>query len=430
MKEYKTLLFALSLMAIGLTTAIIILLFQSNLFSGMPITTEQPPEQEFPLPAPYQPPGSPETGTQPAVINLGSCSIDVEGPNDLPEQQDITRFCQGQGPLSLFASWSWDAVFGDGNNTLDACALFDNNGDGDINYSLCVRVIPDQQDNYRLVYHSTILYSCGDDKPDRCTNPDVRALSPGTSCTTGQQSNDPFDANVPNGPGDDFPDDTVAACSIDENDVGGFGTVLVNACSYPSGEPNSDPMDCVAFPASGFLTVQIEAIPNDQTVGSSFIISDTQGMRYTPLIFGSGASERYSLPSNQSYSVLEIVPPGWQLNSASCTDQYNQQVGTGFNPITDIHVSPGSELRCYFINGQPPTATPTETATPTATATTTLTPTPTLTPDPNLRATPTREHPGGSGNSSLLGISVLFGLLLLIVPIIFVLVFFRRRREH
>src|SRR5687768_2290294 len=95
-----------------------------------------------------------------------ACVNDTAGPNDEPGQKDLTQLCIDNAglPASLIVTWNWDETAVPGNNTLDACALFDTNGDGNVNFALCVT---DPTDAAITV----TLYSCGDDAGDRCTQP-------------------------------------------------------------------------------------------------------------------------------------------------------------------------------------------------------------------------------------------------------------------
>ena len=95
--------------------------------------------------------------------------IDTAGANDLTGQKDLSKLCEdlstsGSGYITV--SWNWDDIDWSGNNSGDACTLFDTDGDGNANYSLCATVkgSPAQ-------ITATSLYSCGDDKVDRCTSP-------------------------------------------------------------------------------------------------------------------------------------------------------------------------------------------------------------------------------------------------------------------
>ena len=157
------------------------------------------------------------------------CSLDGDGANDVPGQVDMTQMCTSAGtsnPLDKAYSWSWDEIYGTGSNTLDGCGLFDNDGDGNANYSICVRLIPDPAQSNWLVYMETVLYQCGDDRGNRCTQPlSVITPSMGTVCMANQQNTDPFPQ------GANFPQDTNAACLVLTSDVGGASAVMINACT-------------------------------------------------------------------------------------------------------------------------------------------------------------------------------------------------------
>ena len=96
------------------------------------------------------------------------CSNDTAGANDEPGQKDLTQLCVDNAglPTSLQITWNWDEISVTGNNTLDACALFDTDNDGNVNFSLCVT---DPTDAAITV----TLYTCGDDANDRCTQPSL-----------------------------------------------------------------------------------------------------------------------------------------------------------------------------------------------------------------------------------------------------------------
>ena len=68
--------------------------------------------------------------------------IDEKGANDLPGQKDLTQFFGFTAPEanSVKIGWSWDEISWSGNNTGDACALFDTDADGMANYAVCVTV--------------------------------------------------------------------------------------------------------------------------------------------------------------------------------------------------------------------------------------------------------------------------------------------------
>src|SRR5512146_3225778 len=69
--------------------------------------------------------------------------VDSGGPNDEVSQSDLTQMGRDDtNPLGYKLFWSWDATddwTGTG-QTGDACALFDNDGDGNVNQAICVRI--------------------------------------------------------------------------------------------------------------------------------------------------------------------------------------------------------------------------------------------------------------------------------------------------
>src|SRR5215211_7917771 len=169
-----------------------------------------------------------------SALAVLSCVNDIAGANDEPGQKDLTQLCIDNAglPTSLSVTWNWDEITVSGNNTLDACALFDTDGDGNVNFSLCVT---DPTDDPITI----TLYTCGDTKSDRCTNPITSVPTFSSTCSTSTQATDPFPAGAA------FPNDRVASCNIVLADVGASSATLLDVCSYPAQEPNSDPSDCV-----------------------------------------------------------------------------------------------------------------------------------------------------------------------------------------
>src|SRR6266566_4374306 len=105
-------------------------------------------------------------GPVPAHAQTFSCANDAQGVNDQPGQKDLTKMCvaPGSGSFQLYTKWDWDETGTSGNNTMDACSLYDTDGDGNANLAVCVTTIDDP-----AVEHAVTLYSCvTDSRSDRC----------------------------------------------------------------------------------------------------------------------------------------------------------------------------------------------------------------------------------------------------------------------
>jgi len=187
------------------------------------------------------------------------CVIDTGGANDLSGQKDLNKLCVDYAnvPTTIATIWNWDETGTNGANTMDACNLFDTDGDGNANYAVCVTT---QNDPASL--QSTTTYSCTDTKTDRCTS--SASISNGTtSCTVSQVTNDPFPGPPNSAKGDSYPKDTQSSCTIQLSAVGGASAKLIDVCSYPSAQPNSAPSDCViARSNAGKVELIKDLVPN------------------------------------------------------------------------------------------------------------------------------------------------------------------------
>src|SRR5206468_2347136 len=195
-----------------------------------------------------------------------------QGANDQPGQKDLTRMCVAAktGPSDLFelyTKWNWDITSLSGGNTADACSLYDTNGDGLVNLAVCVTL---RDHGLPANLGAVRLFTCNNKEPDRCagsvqitgntcvggehtgascasqsdclgTTDGICMPSGNTTCSAVVNGTDPFPA------GESSPNDAVATCSVDLGDFGSAGSTatLIDACSYPSESPNSDPSDCV-----------------------------------------------------------------------------------------------------------------------------------------------------------------------------------------
>ena len=235
---------------------------------------------------------------------------DEDGANDEPGQKDLTRHgVDVTGlPTSLHVVWNWDSTGWNGNNTGDGCSLIDTDADGKVNYSVCV-VIEDDP----AVWKETVLYSCGDDKVDRCTSPVTAIPIFSSTCSASVTATDPFPA------GESNPNDTTADCTMMMADFGGAtNATLVNTCSYPSQQPNSDPSDCVLVPRDGFLIINKVANPDDSNAEFDFTLDGGA----TPVFTAHGSETSGIIPvkTDSTHSILEEMPDLWGLDSAACSD--------------------------------------------------------------------------------------------------------------
>src|SRR5437773_4203642 len=96
-------------------------------------------------------------------------------------------------------------------------------------------------------------YTCGNDRPTRCTN--SRPVACTSLCSVGVVvGSDPFSgvashtATKCSGT-DCVKNDAAVNCCLTSADLGVTGE-LIDVCSYPSQQPNSDPSDCVLTPPS------------------------------------------------------------------------------------------------------------------------------------------------------------------------------------
>jgi len=179
-------------------------------------------------------------------------TLDDHGANDVPGQKDLTGQATATDGGHFYTAWAWDDTAWSGKNTGDACSLFDTSTpkDGLVDYAVCVTI------GKPATEQSTRVYSCGNTREDRCTG-SVLIGTEGTGqdwCRVTNLSPGLFPPTTQN--------DTQAACDITQIasdlvpplSVLGSGTLL-NSCSYPSQQPNSDPSDCVLTPINADTSV-------------------------------------------------------------------------------------------------------------------------------------------------------------------------------
>ena len=324
-----------------------------------------------------------------AIFTVGLQIVpDDAGPDDLSGQKDLnflTIDYGNPGSQTVVTTWGWDDTAWSGNNTGDACTLFDVSSDGDADYALCVTV-----GGSPAAYLSTRMYRCGPSplflgaRSDRCTQPTL-VTTPITSTgalTTPDHNADPFgnpvssvfatshtQGNKCSNKSGNFPcvtDDVVAALVVQLADINNQAAKLINVCSYPSQEPNSDPSDCVITPNSAFLTIVKKSSPTAGTftfntstnaigTGSTFTFAtsgDSGGTVFT------GNRTLLTFPASTLEYVRETVPDGWTLTSAACviqtggsgtpTGTADTSAGTGGKGVAGVELREGLETVCTF----------------------------------------------------------------------------------
>jgi hypothetical protein len=296
--------------------------------------------------------------------------VDDSGPDDYPGQKDLNFFTFDYGlpgATAIGVSWGWDDTSWSGNNTGDACTLFDTDADGFANYSFCITVkgIP-------ATFLSARMYACSDGRTDRCTQPSPVTGFLSTGGASVVANADPFGTagsaffaashtvgnTCSTRPGC-YTQDTVATATIELSDVGGTTARLLNVCSYPSQVPNSDPSECVVTANNGFLTIRKEATPNDGTQFTFNLGAGQQAQDGTSqwTIAGSGQQAFISIAPGASYDLSEVVPATWLLSGASCVLQASPTASTGTfttPTVSDFEIRSGLETICTFTNGLQP----------------------------------------------------------------------------
>ena len=292
--------------------------------------------------------------------------VDDSGADDYPGQKDLNFFTFDYGlpgAAAIAVSWGWDDTAWSGNNSGDACTLFDTDSDGSADFSFCVTVkgIP-------AAFVSARMYSCGDGRSDRCTQPVLVTAFASTGSASVVANADPFgtvgspefaashvQGNTCGTRPGCYTQDTVATAVIQLADMGGTAARLLNVCSYPSQVPNSDPSECVVTPNNGFLTIVKQATPSDGTEFTFQLGAGQQAQDGSTAwtITGAGQQAFISIPAG-TYDLTEVVPATWLLSSATCLLQTTSPTPTGTfttPAMVDFEVRSGIETICTFTNG-------------------------------------------------------------------------------
>ncbi len=278
--------------------------------------------------------------------------VDSGGADDYqnPNRTDLSQMgfaVNGDGSISVIYSVDDTDLLDPnaGGEEVQACSLYDTNGNGDVDYALChtwsggVQTGPD-------------LYSCGDNFDDKCIQPSL-IQDPDLTCTEDFAAPDPFDGviNVDgvlhNDAGTQIApsptEDVLVDCTIPLSDLGGGMATLLNVCTYPSGPPNSDAKDCVVSPGDGFLVIEKQTT-NGEDDTFDFLIDggSAAGGEDVSLTTTGGAAASNPVPvANGNHSIAEVPDPEWVLDDAVCDN--------GDDP-SSITVNAGQTVTCTFTN--------------------------------------------------------------------------------
>jgi hypothetical protein len=296
---------------------------------------------------------------------------DQQGVNDVnSEQVDLTQFGRDDSDATKYKLfWSWDShdSWAGNGQTGDACALFDNDTDGKINFAICARVqnLGANVEDVRLLPQNATQpvysFTCSDAKNDRCAQPTaplpstLAQVDAGVIGTLAKANliteTDPFPA------GEDSPHDTTLEVDVLKTFIPGT-EVLVNVCSYPSAGNggNNNPFDCIVNPGGGFLTIVKDAGAGVTSPTFSFSVNTSPAT--TRSTAGSGTATTIPLLITFSPTVTETsIPSPWALQTASCKLADGTTATGTFdaanNRVSGILIQSGLVTTCTFVDRIP-----------------------------------------------------------------------------
>ena len=297
--------------------------------------------------------------------------VDEGGANDVPGQVDLTQMGRDDTDATKYkVFWSWDSTdqwTGTG-QTGDACALFDSDGNTNIDFVVCGQIENPNADAsvVRQTAGSTFTFTCTDKKNDRCTGPTpvphtASQVASGVIGTLDRSATSNLITDTdPNGLlGTNQPHDATLEVDMLKtylNSAASGTAVLVNVCSYPSAGNggNNNPFDCIVTPGGGFLVIAKNAGSNT-TTSFSFTVANPTATR---TITGTGNTLANPIPvvitNNPSTSVTETVPANWSLTAISCKfadgTTSTGSVDLATFKVTGVAVQSGSVTTCTFTN--------------------------------------------------------------------------------
>ena len=294
------------------------------------------------------------------VIDTGGVN-DENGGSQL-ELTQMGRDDTGSGFYQLF--WSWDGTNFQ-SQTGDACALFDSDGDANIDFNICAQIENGGGGTIVQTDVSPTAHTCGDGKNDRCTTPG------GVSAGTGQlvagpiedlsdtdgdlvTATDPFAGQVGAAAS---PNDSTIAVKIAKSLLPADAQ-LVNVCDYESiaGGGNNNPNDCIVNPGGGFLSIVKATSGGDGTFDFGVTNADNNPssfVRSVTTVGGTGTADPVAVIIGTATAVAEDVPAGWLLDGAACT--LNGGASTGSydattGEVSGVEIESGAVTTCTFTN--------------------------------------------------------------------------------
>ncbi len=241
--------------------------------------------------------------------------VDQGGVDDVSGQRDLNSMTVDLPANAFSVAWTWDDTAWSGNNTGDACALFDTNGDGNVNVAVCVSV-----GGNPAAEVTNNVFTCTDQSDGSCTGNSLPTIAPGSTCSVTQAlGEDPFrnvnshGSNSATNGANAENNDTRASCLIPLALAGGAGATLTNVCSYASAVAHSGRGDCIRRQSHvSFTKVVVNDNGGTATPGQFALVLSRSGGS-TTIQHGESASV-----SDRPYTLTEDGPVAGYVAAFSC----------------------------------------------------------------------------------------------------------------
>ncbi len=309
-------------------------------------------------------------------------TADVGGPDDEVGQADLSLLGTDLSDVNAATPRvgvlvAFDDTAQSGNNTSDACTLFDGDGDGLPDIALCFALGGPTMDLVPSDGDYSVLYDCKDTALDRCfTNGGGGDGSSGTigSDTDGDGlidglssgcvevasiTQDAFASEASHAPEQDPTNDTYVACELYLNEVTELnGDVfpalsLTNVCTFPSSSANSDDKDCLVNPGARFITVDATVTSTENPVTLTATVEGSDGSSGSSTFTTSGGTTNSGTSSAiavgdgaeaATYTVTFTSDTPIELAASTCSDSTDPSSGT--QDGSSITLGPGERYEC------------------------------------------------------------------------------------